>query len=324
MDSPSGSNPYESPLAPLGLPGVWPGEHRPLRVGLTLVAATRVYLANFWACVGIMLLTVLTGMAIYLMIGMVIFAFAGKVDLASDSRWSQLGVAAITLVPRAFVQAYLFAGQAHYFLKVARGDRDALFRRLFDGDTWFWRFLGVLLLAVGSVLLGGTLVVGVFWLIGKSGASFDVARGGMIAAGTLMAGLGVFAGLAVAMSPLLIVDRDLGLLASLSESLRLTSGNRGKLLLTLGFPAVVGALVYIVPALTMPPSDDDASTAATVASLTALGIAFFAVLPWLYMTWAVSYLMMSGQPIAAEGGYNSKPPEHAMPEPTGETADRPR
>jgi len=144
------------------------------------------------------------------------------------------------------VSAYFTAGLLGFVLKVARGTPYA-FADLFSGAPFFLS------------ILAAHLIVGIAVLIGLA---FLVVPGVILALG-------------LGMTSITIVDRNMGPIDALSESWRLTDGNKLNLF-----------VFWLL------------SVGLSIAGLCACGIGIFLVMPLLLVAHAYIYLKLSGQPVA--------------------------
>ena len=115
------------------------------------------------------------------------------------------------------VGTWIGAGQAHLFLRVARGERPE-FSELFSGARWFWKILGA------SILFGLITLVGYVLCIVP----------------------GVIAALMFSKYYMLIIDRDVGVMDSLDTSRTLTTGNKLTLFL-IGLVLLALAILAVIP-----------------------------------------------------------------------------
>ena len=274
--APASANPYQSSTVTSPSAGVTPAAgYGKLDVSDAFARAWAIFKPNVGRCIGIVLLFYLCYLGLFLLfgaaIGFVSFAVRpGAGGNAGGGLPAIIAVIVVFFVVGPLLNMWLAAGQANFFLKVARGDRDASVSLLFSGGRWLLTILGAGILASLASFVGWVLCI----------------VPGIIAA--LMFSQFLFS----------IVDRDLGVLESLSESRRVTSGNKGMLFVTLLVPSLIMMAANIAPNLALRPLLKDHP-------FFVLGIQFgiqmaatVTVLPWFWVLVATCYLIMSGQPTA--------------------------
>jgi uncharacterized membrane protein len=196
-----------------------------------------------------------------------------RVPDPSDLQMAGFGVVALVLRGISFivnlcVSSFFMGGIAKFSLKVARGEPYA-FGDVFAGGQYFLSILVVYLLTY--------LAVGI-------GLVFLIVPGIIVAIGFSMA------------IPT-IVDRSPGPIDALSESWKLTEGNRVNLF-------IFGLICFGL----------------SIAGVCACGIGILLVAPILYIAWLYVYLKLTGQPVAALPSPAAQP----MGPPPGYGAPAPR
>ncbi|HET6880476.1 MAG TPA: DUF975 family protein [Pirellulales bacterium] len=244
-------NPYQSPASASWYPGSEtvqrPLQPQPLDAGDVLNRTWIIFKEDFWMMALVGFVFWICQASFGFVVGQVVsFSLMG----ARGGQPAPADVFTIQLVVQAL--AFLFgtwleAGMAIYMLKVARG-QPAEIGALFSGAR-FWpvalaaRFLIYLAVTFGILLL---IVPGIIFALMYSQMFY------------------------------LVVDRELGVMESLSTSSKITSGNKLQLfvlaLATIGV-SMLGALVCCVGA--------------------------FPAIGFVALMWAVAYLAMTGQPTAA-------------------------
>jgi uncharacterized membrane protein len=167
---------------------------------------------------------------------------------------------------------WINTGQAIYFVSISRG-RDASFAAVFTGGSYLPRVLGAgILFAIGLLLIMGVCLLPA----GILSLSNDLHAAGLarIAGFCLTFVGGVAYSLVFFPCFYLIIDQDMGVFESLTVAARITSGNR---LAMLGMFSIVGVTCLLL-------------------SLITCGVFLLAVLPYINTLFAVTYLMMIGQP----------------------------
>jgi len=171
---------------------------------------------------------------------------------------------------------WITVGRQLMFIKIARG-LDAGVGDLFAGGPYFLRYLG------GTVLyqLAVSAIMGVCALpLAAVGLAIgeELALAGLILGGVIsLVPLGIFI-LTFYQFSYLIIDQNLGVLESFSASRRVTSGNR---LIMLGIIVVMAVLGSVINQFTC-------------------NLGVLVVTPFTLLLYAVMYVMMIGQPTAAQ------------------------
>jgi uncharacterized membrane protein len=152
----------------------------------------------------------------------------------------------VSLIVNFAVSAFFTAGIANFALKVARGQPYA-FGDVFAGGPFF---LSVL---VAHVVMSLGITLGLILLVVP----------------------GVILGVGLSMAVPLIVDRNLGPIDALSESWKLTEGNRLNIF-----------ILWLI------------AVGLVIAGACACGVGLLLVAPLLWIAWLYVYLRMTGQPVA--------------------------
>ena len=177
---------------------------------------------------------------------------------------------------------WLGIGQAIFFLNVARGQQPQI-EDLFTGWPRFWKILGASLL-VGLIVVGITLVCVVpltmiGFMVGRDAAPFFAVLGGVIAVIPVMV-----VSLSLSQFYYLIIDRDFDIIESLKMSRSLMEGNKATLL-----------LIY----LTFIPI--------TIVAVLPCFLGLLVAVPFFCLMYAVIYLLVTGQPTAANRQFSIPP-----------------
>lgn len=236
-------NPYQSPSAHAMAPAYTPtqGEFTPTRIDLEDVfSRTWTIFKEQWG-------TCLAAFVVVLVINVVT-----QIPLRVLKGLTQADLSMLPLLILAYIIVNLFTfwvglGQALYFLKIARGEPAEL-SDLFTGGRYFLPVLGAAILTTLIVMCGLVL---------------------LIIPGIILA-------LMFSQYYYLILDRDVGVMDSLSISKDLTDGNKLTLFLV---GLVMSAIFCVIVVLTC-------------------GIGFLAVGPFMTLLFPVTYLAMTGQPTA--------------------------
>jgi uncharacterized membrane protein len=208
---------------------------------------------------GTILATVIVGMVLVWVVGIVmsfIGSVVGGIGAATTHRSSSgfpfelmplsIGMLSVSWAINLVVSSFIVAGIMSFALKVAKGV-PYTFADLFGGAPIFVSVL------VANLISGLAISIGLVFLIVP----------GVI----LMIGL--------SMTLPLIVDRGLGPIDALTESWRLTDGNRGNIF-------IFGLIAFGL----------------AVAGACACGIGIFLVIPLLYIAHMYIYLKLTNQPVA--------------------------
>ncbi len=180
------------------------------------------------------------------------------------------------------VQIYMMLGQMNFFLKVSRGDSDADFAKIFSGGPWLLRGIGgsILFALIPAILFVVTIRFLPWWCLLL-----------------LFVPLVIYL-LTYSQFLLTIIDRNLGVIGSFSESQRITKGNRGQLFLTyflfglmiFGF-SIIGSFLFTGMAGGAAPN-----FGLLALWFIAVALASLFITPYLWVLGSVCYLIMSGQP----------------------------
>lgn len=269
-------NPYQAPGdIPTGTtpfaPAVSRGAIRPTRIefGEVLSQTWSIFKDKWLICLGVAVVcAVINFVAGQVSSAMLqILATAGPVGLA--------GGVLIYIAAQVFA-IWLYAGQAIFFVKTARGEA-AEFTDVFGGGPYLLRLIGagilfsLAMLAVMGVCLlpAGALAV----------AQAEEPAQAALFIGFLIGMVGVtIVGLALFPYRYLIIDQNMGIIESLSHAWRITSGNR---LTVLGIGIVTGI-------------------AAMVVTLCTCLVGLLGVIPYMALLYAVIYVMMIGHATAAQ------------------------
>ncbi len=274
--APASANPYQSSTVTSPSAGVTPAAgYGKLDVSDAFARAWAIFKPNIGRCIGIVLLFYLCYMGLFLLfgaaIGFVSFAVRpGAGGNAGGGLPAIFAVAGALYVVALLANMWFLAGQTNFFLKVARGDRDASVSLLFGGSRWFLTVCGAGILVALAISLGWILCIVP----------------------------GIIVGLMFSQFLFSIVDRDLGVLESLSESRRITSGNKGMLFVTFLIPSVIMMAASIAPNLALRPLLADHPFFIMGIQFGIQMVATVTVLPWFWVLLATCYLIMSGQPTA--------------------------
>lgn len=243
----AGDNPFSSPqavdtgLPPAGAPvGQGPIVPTQIDMGDCFSTAWRIFKNQWQMVVGAVLIVFIINMAINIMVSL-----AGP-QIAAMGEAAMLLVVVLNIAGSIF-SIYLGIGLAKILLAVARGQSTS-FSELFTG--------GGLILPVLLATILVTLIVGV----------------GLV----LLIIPGIILGLMLSQYYFLIIDRQIGVIESLSLSRELTAGNK-LTLFGMYLLAVIGGLLLI---------------------LVTCGVGLLIVYPYLGLLAVVVYLRISGQPVA--------------------------
>ena len=243
-------NPYQSPsalgTAPATAYAQSAGEITPTRIDLEDIFSRtwRIYKEQWGACLAAFVVVFAINMVLR---GPIIFmqmAFDGN-----DGALVLLNLANIVVI---LVVVWINLGQMLYFLKIARG-QPAELSDLFTGGPYYLRVLGA------GILFGLIVVCGYVLLIIP----------------------GIILGLMLSQFAYVILDRNVGVMDSLSISKDLMVGNK----LTLFLISLVGSVIsFVIILLTC-------------------GVGILAVAPFMTLLAPVIYLGVSGQPTADQIAY---------------------
>lgn len=192
-----GDNPYASPRQPaIGSAAATnvSGNMVPARIdiGDVLSRTWTIFKDQLGICIGAAMVATLINVGVQMGVQMAIRIGA---SIFRDAP-IVIFLAVIGAVVNVSVATWIGAGQAHLFLRVARGERPE-FSELFSGARWFWKILGA------SILFGLITLFGLFFFIVP----------------------GVIAALMFSKYYMLIIDRDMAVMDSLDTSRTLTAGN---------------------------------------------------------------------------------------------------
>lgn len=209
-------NPYQSPYAPGGTVsyGVAPGGFAPTRIDLgDIFSRTWAIFTQQW---GICLVALLVVMG--LNIGLHVATTIVELVVRTATRSWELGFAMslLSTVVTFCFSTWLGAGQAIFFLKVARGEQAAV-NDLFSGGPYFTTVLPATILFMLTILVGFVLCIIP----------------------------GVIFGLMFSQFLYLIVDRKVGVMDSLNLSKEVTDGNK-LMLFAIQVVSGIGALLVVV------------------------------------------------------------------------------
>jgi hypothetical protein len=240
---PDSGNPYQSPspFAPMQTPLAPPGEIRPTIVDLgDVMSRTWELYKQEW---GMCLVVILVVMGCNFGVG-IVSGIANNIIVAVTR---DQGITAIfsmftNLVSQVF-SVWITIGQTRYFLKVARG-QPAEIGEIFSGGPWLLPIIGAGIL-FGLMVFGGTLL--------------------LIVPGIILA-------LMFSQFYYLIIDRNLGVMDSLSKAKEITNGNKMTLF-----------LMHLV------------CMGLSIAGLLAFCVGIFAVIPYITLLQVMVYLSMTGQ-----------------------------
>jgi hypothetical protein len=239
------ANPYQSPapFTPLGA-GQAPGAITPttLDLGDIFSRTWNIFKEQWGMCIVALLVVLVISFAVNFIVG----CGFGIVGHAAKSQALQFFLSLIAHVATTLFGVWLGIGQAKYFLKVARG-QTAEIGDLFSGGPLFV-----------NVLLG-SLLVGVIVLVGLLACVVP----------------GVVLSLMFSQFYYLILDRNVPVLESLSQSRELTNGNKMTLF-----------LIWLV------------ATGLTVLACIPCFLGLIVVVPYLTLMVPVIYLAITGQPTA--------------------------
>ena len=241
-------NPYQAPTAPSPLmhSPVAAGPIRPTRVALGDIYSRTwaIYKNSLGMCIGVLITAWIISYAFQFLIQILMMAIGSQ----QPSQEMIVAASVFTGLVNWLFGIWLGAGQANFFLKTARG-QDAKFADLFSGGRWF------VPIAIASLLYGLAFMVGLILLIVP----------------------GIIVGLMFSQYYLLILDRDMGIIDSLTQSREIMRGNK----LTL-FVAVLSWMGLFI------------------LGLLACGIGLLFVAPFVVLMYPVFYLGVTGQPTAVD------------------------
>jgi len=240
------ANPYQSPapFVPLGA-GQAPGRITPTVLDLSdIYSRTWNIFKEQW---GMCVVAILLVWAISFGVNFIVGFGVNLVGVATKSKSIHTFLMGITNLGTSLFGVWLGIGQAKYFLKVARGQA-AEIGDLFSGAPLFINIL------LGSMLVGVIVLVGLLALVVP----------------------GVILALMFSQFYFLILDRNVPVLESLSQSKELTNGNKLTLLLISLVGGLAGMALIIVTC----------------------GLGILAVAPFFSLMAPVIYLTITGQPTA--------------------------
>jgi phage FluMu protein Com/uncharacterized membrane protein len=243
---PDSGNPYQSPnpFSPTPTPTTQaaPGEIRPtiMDLGDVMGRAWEIYKREWGTCLVLVLIIIGCNFGFSM-----VFGVANQIVMAVTR---DQDIAAVFSVFTNFIsqilQAWITIGQIRCFLRVARG-QPVEYGEIFTGGPWLLRIIGASIL-YGLMVLGGVLL--------------------LIVPGIILA-------LMFGQYYYLIVDRDMGVMDSLSMAKQITDGNKWTLFL---MGLVCSGL--------------------TLAGVLALCVGVLAVIPYVTLLQVMAYLTMTGQP----------------------------
>ncbi|NLE36893.1 MAG: hypothetical protein GX621_02600 [Pirellulaceae bacterium] len=259
---PAGDSPFGASLSPSGI--------RPTRIGFgdVLARTWTVFTEKWGMCLAVALVCVIinfgVGQVSQIICQLLIMA-AGPVGI--------FGAIVVYVATQVF-GLWINTGQAIFFVKTARG-HDAEFTDIFTGGPYLLRVLGAGIL----FSLGGAAILGI--CLAPAGAlALAKAEDAAIIAMICGFSVGFIAFIAYTLTFLpyfyLIIDQNMGIIDSLTEARRVTSGNR---LTAFGILLVTGLIGGVITLFTC-------------------GIGLLAVLPYMSLLYVVLYLSMIGQPTA--------------------------
>jgi uncharacterized membrane protein len=278
-------NPYAPPLSDVGpekaLGGLTP---MPFSIGDVVSRSWEIYKDRLGLCLGVFWGAAAINFGAQ--IGLQIVQTA--VALAAGEKGGAL-VALIAVVGGLGLmvfQIWIGIGQALLMLGIARGQVVA-FGDVFSGGRYILGvFLASLIVGVvvlGAVMLGalvGAIPGGLFWLaLGRNSQAGPAALVAFLCLGSII--LAIVAGLRISQFYYLIIDRNAGALESISTSFQITRGRAGLIF-------VIGLIV----------------TAVNIAGLLACFVGLIFTVPYGVLTFAVTYLALTGQPTADPYGRN--------------------
>ncbi len=266
------TNPYAAPEAEIG-PGEYAGfglSPTPFTVGDVMSRTWQIYKGQLWICIGVVIFCFVINIAGQLVLGILDKSVKPNVDLQTYN--TIVMVVMIGLMP---FQFWIGIGQALFLLRVARG-QSASFGDVFRGGAYILPVL-VSSLAFGLVL-GGVVALGLI----PGGVAMAV-TGGNPMVGPVIIGLGLLiamvagAILALRLSQYyyLIIDRGAGIMESLRLSLEVTRGNAGNIFVIVFSTGLIN-----------------------LAGLLACGVGLLFTIPFTALLFPVTYLALTGQPIA--------------------------
>ena len=266
------TNPYAAPESEIG-PGDQAGyglSPTPFTVGDVMSRTWQIYKRRMWICIGVVIFCLAINMAGQFALGILERTVKPNTDPQTFNAIVMIVV--IGLMP---FQFWIGIGQTLFLLRVARG-QNASFGDVFRGGPYILPVI-VSSLAFGLVL-GGVVALGLI-----PGMVATAVTGGNPMVGPLVLGLGLLiAGvvgiiLALRLSQYyyLVIDRDAGIMESLRLSLEVTRGNAGN----------IGAIGF-------------ATGLINLAGLLACGVGLLFTIPFTYLLFSVTYLALTGQPIA--------------------------
>jgi phage FluMu protein Com len=268
------TNPYAAPAAYGGVqphyttaPGVW----RPQAVmtGEILNRTWQIYKPNVMPLIGVALLMIVIGMAIGMATQILVMVVAQLAGETAGALFSMLNSFA-----QQFVSMWLQLGLAIFLLKTARGAA-ASAADLLAGGSYLLSMIGAMLLMMLIVaplvlvcMLPGIIALAVF---GEATIPALAFIAGAVVLAPVMMVFGAFA----SMLPYTIIDRNLGPIEALSATWELVRINKLTLV----------ALILI-------------NTLLAMAGLIALCVGALFAYAFFFLSMAVAYLMISGQPTA--------------------------
>ena len=266
------TNPYTAPEAEIG-PGRDAGfglSPTPFTVGDVLSRTWQIFKARMWICIGVVLFCTALNLMGQLSLGLLDRTVKPNVDLQAYN-----AIVVVATVGLMVFQFWIAIGQALVLLQIARG-QNAAFGDVFAGGPF-------LLPVVVSSLAFGLVLVGVFALGMIPGAVALAVTGGNPMVGALVIGLGLLIAFVAAFILMLrlsqyfylVIDRGAGIMESLRLSLEFTRGNTVDL--------------FLLWVATIP---------INLAGFLACGVGFLFTFPFTALLFPVTYLAVTGQPIA--------------------------
>jgi DNA-directed RNA polymerase subunit RPC12/RpoP len=275
-------NPYASPGHYMpAAPAAGRFAPTPIYMGDMLSRTWEIFKAQMGMCVLIVLVAGLTILGVYAV------AFVAAIALTVGAVAMGPGGFVLAIVLRLFIQlglvlfvTWVIIGVIVATLKIARG-QEATIGDIFSGGVYFLRVLLANIL-VGLINLGVLLVSLVLAVVLSLAAATAMRNAGPVVAIFIMVGTVFLAvipmtvvWLMFALRQFLIVDRNVGVIESLSLSMQFTRGNKLTMFLTAFVAGILGEIIILFTC----------------------GLGVFLVGPYLVLLWTVMYLAMTGQPM---------------------------
>jgi phage FluMu protein Com len=266
-------NPYASPTSDTGIEfsiptgGATDIVPTVMDIGEVLNRTWAIYKANFWMCVGVVAVALVLSQAASQVTNIVVMPLQAA---GADIVVVMIANFVCTVVATVF-NFWIALGQTLFLIQLARGNNPE-FMLLFQGGRFLLRFLGyyILLMLMGAGILGVAAVAALIAYLATNDEQVTLIAGLVVGVPALVVWMYVF--LMLSQAGNLIVDRDMGVIDSMSVSKSITQGN--KLLLF-----VLGILFMLL----------------MFAGLLACCFGIFATAPFAYLMLAVAYLVMCGQ-----------------------------